>query len=377
VIRELRAENDLSSQERLSIMRDIYERALIRSLTINDLEGLLNAPLVFNNWSTPILRGQVGEILAFLRDDQIPKLHEADREKFITEIARPLIRAKIKSKNSATIRWKAKQDSLRTLSTLIDLPRNAYVKNIAISRDGKILAAALSNVNIEIWSPKKLNHLYRINGLINPRNAMTLSSDGSHLYFDLLDDSVQAWNVSTQQPLPALKGYGENIRSLAVSSDGSQLATGLGNNTILLWNISSSSFNQSTVVKQFRLSAPQFLKFSFDGSLLYSSNGYFTQAWDIKSETVVQNLRVPNDFQLAAFALSPDLRFLYYSIWGDSNIYVWSFDAQKKIYHLPEHSEVVTTIAISPDGKHLYSGSPDRTFRQWDLSRLPLGEVKP
>jgi exoribonuclease R len=73
------------------------------------------------------------------------------------------------------------------------------VKNIAISRDGKILAAALSNVNIEIWSPKKLNHLYRINGLINPRNAMTKKIKSENMRSKLFEYEKMAKIASEQE----------------------------------------------------------------------------------------------------------------------------------------------------------------------------------
>jgi hypothetical protein len=68
IIQELRAGKDLRSRERFLMMRDVYERALISSLTAADLEGLLNEPLTFRNWSTSTLQPQVGEILDFLRN---------------------------------------------------------------------------------------------------------------------------------------------------------------------------------------------------------------------------------------------------------------------------------------------------------------------
>ncbi|KAI9289951.1 WD40-repeat-containing domain protein [Umbelopsis sp. AD052] len=64
--------------------------------------------------------------------------------------------------------------------------------------------------------------------------------------------------------------------------------------------------------------------------------------------------------------LTADEQWLITSIGED--IDVTEFDTGKKIYRLKGDTEVVTTFAIKPDGKHLVSASRSMLMRTWDLS---------
>ena len=52
-------------------------------------------------------------------------------------------------------------------------------------------------------------------------------------------------------------------------------------------------------------------------------------------------------------------------------IKVWDLKAGKEIRTLNGHRGAVRCLALSPDGKRLYSGSLDNTIRVWDLEDKP------
>ena len=78
---------------------------------------------------------------------------------------------------------------------------------------------------------------------------------------------------------------------------------------------------------------------------------------------------------LDAVAFSPDGQIL--AISEDNNITFWNPDTGKRLHELSGHTEQVTSLAFSPDGKILISGSYDRTIRLWNVrKRKELGTLK-
>ena len=60
---------------------------------------------------------------------------------------------------------------------------------------------------------------------------------------------------------------------------------------------------------------------------------------------------------------------------GDWNgmVTIWDAVAGKQVRDLPGHRGQVTSLAFSPDGKRLASGSIDTTVLIWDMSHLWAG----
>jgi WD40 repeat protein len=65
-------------------------------------------------------------------------------------------------------------------------------------------------------------------------------------------------------------------------------------------------------------------------------------------------------------AISPDGKYV---LSGSANgtVRYWDLKTGKTIEILYAHTDVVTSVAISPDGKYALSGSDDKTLRYWDL----------
>ena len=75
---------------------------------------------------------------------------------------------------------------------------------------------------------------------------------------------------------------------------------------------------------------------------------------------------------LDAVAFSPDGQIL--AINDENNINFWNPETGQRLHQLSGHTELVTSLAFSPDGKILVSGSYDRTIRLWNVrTRKQLG----
>lgn len=87
-------------------------------------------------------------------------------------------------------------------------------------------------------------------------------------------------------------------------------------------------------------------------------------AKQVESENV-RTLRGHTNF-VSSVAMSPDGQYVVSGSW-DHSVRVWSLQTSQCVATLQGHTSDVESVAVSPDGQHVVSGSGDGTVRVWVL----------
>ncbi|KAK8213225.1 general transcription repressor [Zalaria obscura] len=166
------------------------------------------------------------------------------------------------------------------------------------------------------------------------------------------------------------------IRSVCFSPDGAYLATGAEDKIIRIWDIATRTIrHQFTGHEQDIYS----LDYSSDGRFIASGSGDRTvRVWDIPGNQCIICLTIEDG--VTTVAISPDNRYLAAGSL-DKSVRVWEMGTGNLLERLeeqggsPGHKDSVYSVAFSPTSRELVSGSLDRTIRMWELQPHNYGNA--
>ena len=307
-----------------------------------------------------------------------------------------------------TIRvWNAQTGAqIRTLTGHTDI-----VLSAAYSPDGSQLASGSGNGDrtIRVWNAETGALIRTLPGHTNSVDSTAYSPDGSELASAGGDRTIRIWNAETGAPIRTLQGHTDIVLSVAYSPDSTRLAS--GSDAIRIWRLKDApdtrvtaaisgptgsvtgafdvtitfseavaDFEASDInvtngsVTKFAGSGASYtatIEPTSDGSVTVkvppkvAGNNRSSKAYTaIYSSSLEQTLKGHTD-RVRSVAYSPD-GFEIASGSVDSAIRIWDAETGGHVRTLEGHTGTVWSASYSPDGSQLASGGADKTIRIWN-----------
>ena len=242
-------------------------------------------------------------------------------------------------------------------------PRD-YVRSVAFSRDGRLLASGFLHGGIQVWDVASGLQVHSFLGHVASVNSVAFSPDGLWLASGSRDRAIRLWDVDLGTKAQTLRGHEGEVRAVTFSPDGQWLASGSHDRSIRLWRVATGHEANMLTGHTAQVTATVF---SPDGHLL-ASGGWdrLIKLWDVAAGREIRTLN-GHAKGVAALAFSPDGRWLA-SGSENGEVKLWNVAKGRPVKILKGHRNSVNSIAFSADGSLLAAGSLGQMIIIWKLA---------
>jgi WD40 repeat protein/tRNA A-37 threonylcarbamoyl transferase component Bud32 len=237
--------------------------------------------------------------------------------------------------------------------------------SLAVSRDGRQMAAAGYDKPIHLWDLAGGRLLHTLAGHASGGGAVAFGPDGRVLATGTYrGDTVRLWDTATGKVLHEQHSGGAHV--LAFSPDGRRLAIAYNNRLVCLQDLGGGPEKAWTFKGH---TEPVWgVAFRPDGKVLVSAGEDGTlRLWDTVEGHPEWRRLTGHKGSVPWLAFSPRGGLLV-SAGKDGTVRLWDPRGRRQLHALTGHATEHPTLAIHPDGQRLAAVSPDGSIKFWDLT---------
>ncbi|MHC5538241.1 WD40 repeat domain-containing protein, partial [Singulisphaera rosea] len=254
--------------------------------------------------------------------------------------------------------------------------------HVSFAPDGRRAVSGSSDKTARVWAlppgrpPGQEPPLLEVAHFLGHEDVVetvVVSPDGRRILSGSFDNTMILWDRESAQPIRRFRELGGQVYGVAISPDGRRALSGGSDNLLRLWDLDSGE-----LVRKFTGHAEAILAVAFspDGRLAYSTSGG-PNPWTDGSDSVVRVWDLETGDQIRGLGghkgrvggLDVSIHGHRLLTGGDKTLILWDTDLNgtKESRRFQGDQAVIANVAFLSDGRRAVSACYDRTIRLWDL----------
>lgn len=246
------------------------------------------------------------------------------------------------------------------------MQNNAHLKCAAYHADSNLLVAGFSNGIFGLYEMPDFNMIHTLSISQNDIDFVTINKTGEWLAFGASKlGQLLVWEWQSESYILKQQGHFDSMNSLVYSPDGQRIITTADDGKIKVWDIESGFCIVTFTEHTSGVTACEFTK---KGNVLFTSSlDGSIRAWDLIRYRNFRTFTAPTRLSWSCMAVDPSGEVVAAGSLDSFDIHIWSVQTGQLLDQLAGHEGPVSSVAFSPNGNTLVSGSWDRTARIWSI----------
>lgn len=280
-------------------------------------------------------------------------------------------RKAVSASNDKTIKvWDIEAgEELRTLTG-----HSESVNRVCITPDGRMMVSATQDKTLKVWDMETGEELRTLTGHDKSVYGVCITPDGKKAVSASGDNTCKVWDIETGRELKSIKPDGCYVYDVCIIPGGKYAVSALADRTLYVWDIESG---EEIKILKGHYDGIKGVCITADGKKVVSASDDMTlKVWDIETGSEIRRKSTYSGLACSWFykhtngvtgvAVTTDGKKAVSSSW-DKTLKVWDMETGEEIKTLTGHSDGVMGVCITPDGKKAVSASNDGTLKVWDL----------
>ena len=234
---------------------------------------------------------------------------------------------------------------------------NHFISGGGTQREGSKTA------NIKIWDSQMFIEPININNMTSEVRSLVFSSNGKMIASSGADYRIKFWNFDTEVIFKEFHIEGQPLQSAVFFPDNKRIIAAAF--PFFIWNIKD---NKQFIEKKWDFFADlhdQVIAISPNGNMIARNDRSNVVIIDLKNEKTTVRLE-GHLKRVSSIAFSPNGLYIISGSY-DGNIKLWNTQTGLEVRTFKGHTGKVFSVAFFPDGKKIISGSEDNTMKVWDI----------